>query len=99
VIFAIEFDPQAIVDLKKLRAFDRTVVVDMIEKALRNAPTQTSQSRIKRLRGLDTPQYRLRVGDFRVFYDVLEADARVYVFRVMAKSETEQYLREMGYES
>ena len=29
-----------------------------------------SKSRIKRLRGLKQPQYRLRVGDIRVFYDI-----------------------------
>jgi len=36
-------------------------------------PTKASKTRIKRLRGLSRPQYRLRVGDdVRVFYDVIE---------------------------
>ena len=30
----------------------------------------TSKSRIKRLRDVEHPQYRLRVGDMRIFYDV-----------------------------
>jgi mRNA-degrading endonuclease RelE of RelBE toxin-antitoxin system len=36
-----------------------------------------SRSRIKRLRGRSTATYRLRVGNFRVFYDVDEAEVRV----------------------
>jgi mRNA interferase RelE/StbE len=39
---------------------------------LRHGPTKLSKSRIKRLRGLEQPQYRLRVGETRVFYDVTE---------------------------
>jgi len=31
---------------------------------------KTSRSRIKRLRGMTRPQYRLRVEEFGVFYDV-----------------------------
>jgi len=34
-------------------------------------------SRIKRLRGRTAATYRLRVGDFRVFYDVDEAEVVV----------------------
>jgi mRNA-degrading endonuclease RelE of RelBE toxin-antitoxin system len=57
-------------DLRNMRAYDRRAVLDTIERVLPSTPTQTSKSRIKRLRGVDSPQYRLRVGDFRVFYDV-----------------------------
>ena len=32
--------------------------------------TKRSKSRIKRLRGLRHPQYRLRIDEIRVFYDV-----------------------------
>lgn len=39
---------------------------------LRHEPTKTGRSRIKRLRGLSRPQYRLRADDIRVFYDVTE---------------------------
>jgi hypothetical protein len=42
------------------------VVRDTISRHLRHEPTKVSKSRIKRLRGLSQPQYRLRVGDIRV---------------------------------
>ena len=44
--------------------------------ALRFEPTKLSKSRIKRLRGLEQPQYRLRVGEIRVFYDVTETEVQ-----------------------
>ncbi|MDI6809787.1 MAG: type II toxin-antitoxin system RelE/ParE family toxin, partial [Candidatus Eisenbacteria bacterium] len=68
--YEISFAPDPVEDLKRLKANIRTVVLDAIEDHLRHQPEKTSRSRIKRLRGLSRPQYRLRVGDVRVFYDV-----------------------------
>lgn len=48
----------------------------------------------KRLRGLLRPQYRLRVGEIRVYYDV--ADPVVEVLAIIRKSEAECWLTEEG---
>jgi mRNA interferase RelE/StbE len=40
-------------------------------------PAKESKSRIKRLKDLSHPQYRLRVDDLRVFYDITENDVVV----------------------
>ena len=96
VAYAIVLDPQAIDDLRDLRAFDRRAVVDTIERVLGSAPERVSRSRIKRLRGIDSPQYRLRVDEFRIFYDV--EGGEVYVLRVLPKAAVERYLKELGYE-
>jgi mRNA-degrading endonuclease RelE of RelBE toxin-antitoxin system len=92
----VNLDPAALADLRSLRAYDRRAVLDTIERVLTSTPTQLSKSRIKRLRGLDSPQYRLRVGDVRVMYDVVGSE--VYVLRVLSKAAVAEYLREMGYE-
>jgi mRNA-degrading endonuclease RelE of RelBE toxin-antitoxin system len=55
---------------------------------------KTSRSRIKRLRGLRRPQYRLRVGDIRVFYDV--SGTTVQVLAIVAKSEAEEWLAQFA---
>src|SRR2546425_13369754 len=68
--FEIVLAPQAIEGLKALRADFQSSVRDAIELYLRHEPTKLSKSRIKRLRGLDRPHYRLRVNEVRVFYDV-----------------------------
>jgi mRNA-degrading endonuclease RelE of RelBE toxin-antitoxin system len=54
-----------------------------------------SKSRIRRLRGITTPDYRLRIGDYRVFYTVDEDARRVVVLRVMRKEETRSYYEEL----
>ena len=68
--YEIEFTETALEDLRALRAVERAKVEDAIETYLRYEPEKVSKSRIKRLRGLISPQYRLRVDDIRVFYDI-----------------------------
>jgi len=53
-----------------------------------------SRSRIKRLRGLLRPQYRLRMGEVRVFYDVV--GTTVEVLAIVAKSEAESWLAQFA---
>ena len=92
--FAIVLAPEAVDDLKRLKAAVRGNVKDAMETHLRHGPDKTSRSRIKRLRGLSRPQYRLRVGDIRVFYDV--AEGVVEVLAIVPKSETAAWLAQFG---
>ena len=64
-----------------------------MEKHLGSEPMKQSKSRIKRLKGIRDPDYRLRVGNYRVFYNVTED--RVDVLRVMHKDETHKYYEEL----
>jgi mRNA interferase RelE/StbE len=84
----------ALADFRRLKARDRGEVRDAMETHLRFEPTKLSKSRIKRLRGMAQPQYRLRVGELRVFYDVVGAE--VHVLAIVAKSDAEQWLQEAG---
>jgi mRNA interferase RelE/StbE len=86
--------PSAVRELRALPAYVRTVVRDALERHLRHEPTKVSRSRIKRLRGLEQPQYRLRVGDVRVFYDVVED--RVEVLAVVSKAQADDWLQREG---
>ena len=90
----IIFAPEAVQDLKRLSARDRSVICDAIERYLRHDADQARESRVKRLRGLSQPQYRLRIEEFRVFYDV--SDDAVEVLAVVPKSGTSAWLEEMG---
>lgn len=84
--FAIVLAPEAVEDLRRLTAKVRTA----LEKHLRHEPEKTSRSRIKRLRGVRRPQYRLRVDEVRVFYDI--SGTTVEVLAIVAKSEAESWL-------
>ena len=75
--FEIILAPEAVEDLRALKANVRSTVHDALETHLRHEPMKTSRSRIKRLRGLARPQYRLRVGEVRVFYDVSSESVEV----------------------
>ncbi len=92
--FAILLAPEAVEDLKSLKANMRTTVRSALEAHLRREPEKTSRSRIKRLRGLRRPQYRLRVGDVRVFYDV--TGSSVEILAIVDKSEAEAWLAQFG---
>ena len=65
-----------------------------MEDHLRHEPMKTSRSRIKRLRGMRRPQYRLRVDEVRVFYDV--TDEAVEVLAIVAKSDAAKWLERHG---
>ncbi len=95
-LFRIEFVQQAEEDLDEVRAFDRGAILDAVEQQLQHEPERVSRSRIKRLRTVDSPAYRLRVGDYRVFYDVDETERTVTVLRVLSKEQSPAYLREVS---
>jgi mRNA interferase RelE/StbE len=94
--YEIILAPEAADDFKKLVARDRSLIRDAIETHLRHEPQRTSKSRIKRLRGISRPQFRLRVGEFRVFCDVKEDN--VEVLAIISKSKAAQWLGQVGEE-
>jgi mRNA-degrading endonuclease RelE of RelBE toxin-antitoxin system len=77
--FEIIFAPEAIEDFKQLTARERAMVRDDIERRLRYSPEKTSRAGIKRLRGISRPQFRLRIADIRVFYDITEQNMEFLV--------------------
>jgi mRNA-degrading endonuclease RelE of RelBE toxin-antitoxin system len=92
--FAILLAPEAVEDLRRLKASERAAVKEALETHLRHDPTKTSRSRIKRLRGMARPQYRLRVEEVRVFYDV--SGSTVEVLAIVPKPEAESWLARYG---
>ena len=91
--FEILLAPEAVEDLRRLEASERTAVKEALETHLRHEPTKTSRSRIKRLRGIARPQYRLRV-EVRVFFDV--SGSTVGVLAIVPKPEAESWLMRFG---
>ena len=89
--FRIVLVDEATDDLRRLSAFRRAAVRDAIEHHLRHQPRLVSKSRIKRLEEIESPQYRLRLGDLRIFYDIAGGD--VIVLSIMSKEESLRWLR------
>jgi mRNA-degrading endonuclease RelE of RelBE toxin-antitoxin system len=95
--YEIVISPEALDDFRQLKANLRSAVRAALETHLRHEPTKTSKSRIKRLRGMSQPQYRLRVDEVRVFYDVTKAS--VEVLAIIPKSDAQAWLKRKGQSS
>lgn len=91
--FAIVLAPEAIEDFRGLSAMVRASVWSAVETHLRHEPQSISRSRIKRLRGLRRPQFRLRVDEVGVFYDV---DSTVSIVAIVEKSKALSWLAQFG---
>ncbi len=72
-------------DMAALRAYDLRIVVKAIEDHLNHQPRQVSRNHIRKLTQPAISQYRLRVRDHRVYYDVDDEDKRVIVLQVYDK--------------
>ena len=92
--FEIILAPGVVTQMRSLPAHVRSQVRDALERHSRFEPTKLSKSRIRRLRGLERPQYRLRVDDTRVFYDVKETE--VEVLAIVRKAEAQAWLDDEG---
>ncbi len=92
--YEIILSPEAMDDLRDLKGNLRALVRDAMEEHLRYEPARISKSRIKRLRGLSRPQYRLRVGGIRIFYDVIGKE--VEVLAIVPKDEAAEWLKKVG---
>jgi prevent-host-death family protein len=74
-VYEVRFAASVVGDLKKLRAAERRRILDEVQKKLSQQPTRLTKQ-IKQLRKLVPPFeavppiWQLRVGDYRVFYDV-----------------------------
>jgi mRNA interferase RelE/StbE len=82
---------------RALNARWRATTRSSLEVHLRHEPSKTSQSRIKRLREMAHPEYRLHVDRHRVFYDI--AGRTVIVLAIVPKSSTAEWLDEHGVKS
>lgn len=92
--YEIVLSPEAAQTYKASGAHQKAKVRETIETHLRHEPMKISKSRIKRLRGLSRPQYRLRIGDLRVYYDV--SSSTVEVLAIVEKPKSLEWLKKAG---
>ena len=96
-MFQIEFTPEAVDDLRSLRKHDRQLIVTTIEEQLSHQSTRETRNR-KRLRPNQLAEWELRVGDYRVFYDVDEGNAMIKIEAVGRKQGSKLFLHGEEYE-
>src|SRR4051812_5982211 len=92
--YEIILSPMALENLRRLDAHRRAGGGGARGGHLPPEPPEGSRGRVKRAPALAQPQYRLRVGDIRVFYDVVEA--RVEILAILFKPMVDEWLQEAG---
>jgi len=99
-MFTIEYAKGVAEDLKNIRAYERVKILDGIDKQLMHEPSVQTRNR-KILVGLIPPWeyiepvWELRIGEYRVFYDVDEESSAVIVRAIRhkpANKKTEEIL-------
>jgi mRNA-degrading endonuclease RelE of RelBE toxin-antitoxin system len=89
-MFTIEYVEDVAEDLARLTAYRRKAILDAIEKRLQHEPHVETRHR-KRLPALVPPWehvppvWELRIGEYRVFYDIQEAEETVKIRAVRHK--------------
>jgi mRNA interferase RelE/StbE len=78
--YTVELKPRAIKDMKNLQKQDSSRIVDALERLQSDLAGD-----VKRLTSF-TPEYRLRIGQFRVLFEV-EERARIIVYRIVHRRE------------
>ncbi len=81
VKYRVELTETAIQHIDNYRRFERNVILERIRSALGGEPAREGRNR-KLLRENPLADWELRVGRFRVFYDVAEAERVVSIVAV-----------------
>jgi mRNA-degrading endonuclease RelE of RelBE toxin-antitoxin system len=68
-MFHIAFTPSALDDIGWFRKRERMIIFDMTEEQLTHQPNVKTRNR-KKLRPNQIVEWELRIGKYRVFYDV-----------------------------
>jgi mRNA-degrading endonuclease RelE of RelBE toxin-antitoxin system len=77
-MFGIEFTLDAIDDMRLLRKYERQQIVETIQDQLAHQPAEETRNR-KKLRPNQLAEWELRIGRFRVFYDIDVQASRVKI--------------------
>ena len=73
--FEVAFTRTAAEYVRSYRKYDQKIILDTIDEQLTHEPTTETRNR-KKLSENELSDWEMRVGDFRVFYDVLIDDER-----------------------
>jgi mRNA-degrading endonuclease RelE of RelBE toxin-antitoxin system len=91
-MYEIDFTQSARRDLKVLRKFAQQLILDGIDEQLPFEPQVETLNR-KRLEPNDISEWELRLGKYRVLYDVEEQIKRVVIRAIGYKVGNDLYIR------
>ena len=90
--FSLNFSNSALDDLNFFRTFEHRLILDEIDVQLRHEPTRTTRNR-KPLEPNELADWELRIGPYRVFYDVDSASGIVKIKAIGHKEHNRLFIR------
>lgn len=89
--FQVTLTPRAEADLDYFKRFEQWVIVDAVRRFLRNDAEAESQHR-KKLRPNPLSPWEVRIGKYRVFYDVVDTTT-VKIVAIGHKEHNDLFIR------
>lgn len=91
-MYTIEITPAAKDDIRYFKRYEQNIIIEAIETQLTYQPTVETTNRFRR-QPPEIADWELRVGDYRVLYNVEEVVQVVGIERVGEKPNNELYFR------
>jgi mRNA-degrading endonuclease RelE of RelBE toxin-antitoxin system len=95
-MYRIRFQPDALDDFRRLRKYDQQQIAGAIDAQLPYEPDRATQNR-KRLQPNSLAEWELRVGRFRVFYDLDQSAGEVSIVAIGSKLGNRLFIRGREY--
>ena len=86
-MYRLEISPAADRDVEKLKGRIRRQDFERLRNAVRSLAEEPRPQGVRKIRGAERA-YRIRVGNYRVVYDVYDSDNLVLILQVARRSET-----------
>lgn len=96
-MFEVVVTPRALEDLRVFRKAEQRTILDALEEQLTAQPLVQTRNR-KPLRPNNLSSWEMRIGVYRVFYDVAQEDNKVTVKAVGRKEHNKLFIRGEEYE-
>lgn len=86
-MYSVEVSPAAERDLSRLRDRIRRQDWERLCRAVESLAEEPRPSGVRKIRG-EERAYHIRVGDYRIVYDIYDGESLVVVLRVGRRTET-----------
>ena len=86
-MYRIEISPAADRDLEKLKGRIRRQDFERLRVAVSGLAEEPRPQGVRKIKGVERA-YRIRMGNYRVFYEVYDNDNLVLILQVARRSET-----------
>jgi len=86
-VYRLEVSPAADRDIEKLKGQIRRQDIERLREAVRSLAEEPRPQEVRKIRGAEKA-YRIRVGSYRVVYEIYDNDSLVLILQIARRSET-----------